>query len=101
MAEVSHTAGKFWPMHDELFRHQHALEDTDLVRYATALGIDESQATNALLTHVHAARVEADVQSGLALGVHGTPTLFINGVRYRGARDAHSLEAALRGAPSS
>jgi protein-disulfide isomerase len=85
MAETADEAGTFW-----------ALEDADLVRYATALGIDETRAMDALLTHVHAERVEADVRSGLALGVHGTPTLFINGVRYAGTRDAHTLEAALR-----
>jgi protein-disulfide isomerase len=97
MAEVAGEAGTFWAMHDQLFRHQDALEDADLVRYAMALGADEARASDALLTHVHAERVEADVRSGLALGVHGTPTLFINGVRYAGKRDAHTLEAALRG----
>src|SRR5690349_4741448 len=40
MAEVAHDAGKFWLMHDELFRNQNALEDVDLVRHATRLGVD-------------------------------------------------------------
>ena len=96
IAETADAAGTFWTMHNQLFRHQHALEDADLVRYAKELGMDEAEATDALLTHVHAERVEADVRSGLAVGVHGTPTVFINGVRYSGARDSRALEEALR-----
>ena len=96
IAEAAAEAGTFWAMHSHLFRHQGALEDADLVRYATEFGVDETRARDALATHAYATRVEADVRSGLALGVHGTPTLFINGVRYTGERDARTLEAALR-----
>jgi len=96
MAEAANAAGVFWAMHDHLFRHQNALTDSDVVRYATELSVDERQASEALRTHIHAERVEADVRSGMAIGVRGTPTLFINGVRYRGRHDAHALEAALR-----
>ena len=97
LAEVAGAAGVFWRMHDHLFRHQDALEDADLVRYAAGMDIDEASARDALLTHAHAERVEVDVRDALAAGVHGTPTLFIDGVRYRGERDPHAIEAALRG----
>jgi protein-disulfide isomerase len=40
--------------------------------------------------------VDADVRSALDLGVRGTPTLFINGVRYTGDRGVPALEHALR-----
>jgi len=96
IAEVADAAGKFWQMHDHLFRHQDALEDADLVGYATELGIDADRARDALASHAYADRVKADVRSGLALGVRGTPTLFINGVRYAGERDVPTLEAVLR-----
>src|ERR1051325_8249343 len=33
----------FWAMHDQLFEHQHALEDDDLVEYATAIGLDRAR----------------------------------------------------------
>jgi len=42
--------------------------------------------------------VQKDFDSGLRSGVNGTPTLFINGHRYDGDRDADSLVAALRAA---
>lgn len=101
VVEAANEAGSFWSMHNHLFQHQDALEDADLVRYAKELGMDEMRVSDALHSHAHAERVEADVQSGLALGVHGTPTLFINGVRYGGERDAHALEAALREASAN
>jgi protein-disulfide isomerase len=42
-AEASEAAAAqeaFWPMHDMLFEHQHALGDDHLVAYAGALGLD-------------------------------------------------------------
>ena len=96
IAELAHAAGKFWPMHDHLFRNQNALEDADLVRYAGELGVEAPRASDALLSHRYAERVEQDVRTALTVGVHGTPTVFINGVRYPGERDAHTLEAVLR-----
>jgi len=36
--------------------------------------------------------------SGIRSGVNGTPTFFVNSVRYDGPRDADSLTAALQSA---
>ena len=42
------------------------------------------------------ARIRRDVESGMASGeVHGTPTLFIDGVVHRGSYDAGGLIEAL------
>ena len=43
------------------------------------------------------ARVDADVESAEASGVHVTPTFFINGRRYDGPWDANSLSEAMLG----
>ena len=96
IAEAAAEAGVFWEMHSHLFRHQDALEDVDLVRYAAELGMDETQTKDALATHANATRVEADVQSGLAVGVHGTPTLFINGKMQRGGISIEELEKLMQ-----
>jgi protein-disulfide isomerase len=42
--------------------------------------------------------VERDVQSGIANGVEGTPSIFINGERYHGGRDENSLREAIASA---
>jgi len=97
VAEVAHDAGKFWAMHDHLFHRQHALADADLVRYASELSIDQQTAEQALQTLSMADRVAHDVRGGVESHVRGTPTLFINGMRYRGERDVAAIEAALRG----
>ncbi len=49
----------------------------------------------AMASHQFAARVERDVQSGIANGVEGTPSVFINGERYHGKRDEGSLRRAI------
>ncbi|MEX3921035.1 DsbA family protein [Paraburkholderia sp. BR10872] len=43
-------------------------------------------------------RIQSDFASGIRSGVHGTPTLFINGHLYGGEHDARSLLEALQGA---
>jgi protein-disulfide isomerase len=41
-------------------------------------------------------RIARDVESGIASGVRGTPTLFLQERCYGGRRDAHALRAAIR-----
>ena len=38
--EAAGVQGKFWEMHDELFAHQMALTDRDLLGYAKRIGLD-------------------------------------------------------------
>jgi protein-disulfide isomerase len=87
-AESAGAQGKFWEMHDKLFENQEALDDEDIVQYAKTLGLDASRLINEVLAGTHTARVREDFRSGARGGVNGTPTLFINGVRYEGAPDA-------------
>ena len=85
----------YWKMHDALFAHQDDLEMDNIERHATAAGADPSAFRAALKTHRFAERIERDVQSGRANGVEGTPSVFINGERYLGARDVASLREAV------
>ncbi|MDB5310449.1 MAG: bdbD [Gemmataceae bacterium] len=94
-AEAAGAEGKFWEMHDVLFEHQDALEDSDLVRYAAALGLDQTRFILELAGHVHAARVRADFLGGVRSGVNGTPTFFINGWRHDGPFDFDTLLEAI------
>jgi protein-disulfide isomerase len=94
-AEAADAQGKFWEMHDLLYENQGALEDEDLARYATALGLDETRFIREMSAHLHAERVRGDFRSGVRSGVNGTPTFFINGVRHDGPFDLRSLLAAI------
>jgi protein-disulfide isomerase len=95
-AEAAAAQGLFWEMHDTIFEHQTALDDRHLVQYAKDIGADEQRVHHELTSHVHAPRVREDFVSGIRSGVNGTPTFFINGVRYDDSWDADALTEALR-----
>lgn len=81
-AEAARMQGKFWEMHDMLFGHQAALEDSDLIGYAQQLGLDVDRFKQDMTSAAVAERVERDQALGRALGVDATPSLFINGRRF-------------------
>ena len=95
-AEAAGEQGHFWEMHDLLYQNQDALEDEDLARYALELGLDERQLISAIEAGAHASRIREDFRSGARNGVNGTPSFFINGVRYDGIPGVDELLAALR-----
>jgi protein-disulfide isomerase len=90
-AEAAASQGKFWEMHDYLFEHQDALDDAHLREYAATLALDGDRFAADLADHRFAPRVEDDLLGGEQSGVQGTPTLFVNGVRYEGVPDKESL----------
>jgi protein-disulfide isomerase len=97
-AEAAGAQGKFWEMHDCLFEHQQALDDIHLLAFAAELGLDVARFSHEMTQHRYATRVREDFLSGVRSGVNGTPTFFINGVRYAGSYDLDSLLAAIRDA---
>jgi protein-disulfide isomerase len=95
-AEAAALQGRFWEMHDLLYRRQKALADDDLRTYAGELGLDLERFDRDRESPGVLARVRRDMESGIASGeVRGTPTLFINGIVYRGDNDADTLMAVL------
>ena len=97
-AEAAAHQDQFWRMHELLFHRQRALEDDDLRRYAGELELDVERFDRDRTGPQVLERVGRDVRSGTASGeVLGTPTLFIDGVVYRGGFDAAALLEALAG----
>lgn len=94
-AEAAAAQGKFWQMHDLLLEHQDKLDITDLIEYASDLGLDQERFHDDLISHAHAGRVDSDIDSADNSGVSGTPTFFINGRRHYGAYDITALTAAI------
>lgn len=87
-AEASEAAarqGLFWEMHDRLFKRQDALDEGGLRKAARKVGVDLKRFDRDMAERAHAGRVRADYLGGLRSGVKGTPTFFLNGVRYRGS----------------
>ena len=100
-AEAAECAGaqrKFWPMHHQLFSHQEALEPEDLLGYAEALELDAERFARDLAAHTHLEKVKGDFRSGMRSGVNGTPTFFIDGVRFDAPWDLETLTTAVQAA---
>jgi len=77
--------GKFWEMHDELYKDRTKLGIEDLKTKAEAIGLDSGRFNECLSSGKYADRIRADVEAGRAVGVSSTPTLFINGRPLMGA----------------
>jgi len=78
--------GMFWEMHDAMFENQQALGVEQLKATARSLGVDGTDFDSCLDSGRFAAEVAADLQAGRAIGVNGTPALFINGRFLSGAK---------------
>jgi protein-disulfide isomerase len=78
-AEAAGAQGKFWPMHDLLFEHQHALKASHLREYAERLELDMTRFNAEMKDTVYLQRVREHQQSGVASGVRATPAFFLDG----------------------
>ena len=93
-AEASESAaaqGRFWPVHDLLFRNQTHLKDKDLYRYAAEVGLDMARYTAEMDDQVYLQRIREHQRSGRDSGVRGTPTFFVNGKKLTGDQSIDSL----------
>ena len=93
--EAGAAQGKFSEMAWALFMHQDKLEIEDLIKHAETQGLDVERFKRELKDGLYAKKVREDFTSGIRSGVNGTPTFFINGVRYEGAWDLESLMEAI------
>jgi protein-disulfide isomerase len=96
-AESAAAQQKFWQMHDELFKHQTALEDRNLSHYAKRIGLNSERFSHDMTGHSFLQQIEAGYQRSLFdEHITGTPTLYLNDVRYTGATDFEGLLHAIK-----
>src|SRR6266403_4946094 len=96
-AEAAAAQGQFWEMHDELFTHQKALKERDLIRYAKRAGLDIERLTHDLEGNVFLPKIQSAYEQSLFdEHVTGTPTLYFNEIRHTGATDVQSLLEAIK-----
>ena len=82
--------GKYWEYHNILFNSKQ-LDVDQLKEHAKALHLDEAKFSACLDSGSTAAAVQKDRQEGVALGLSGTPSFFINGHYFSGALDYETL----------
>lgn len=76
----------FWSYYDLLFVNKQ-FDQASLISYAKTLKLDIAKFTTCLDTKKYTSAVETDLQDGVDLGVRGTPTYFVNGIKIEGAAD--------------
>jgi len=96
-SECARDQGKFWEYHDILFENQNALDLTSLKKYAKDLNLDTGKFNSCLDNSEKASVVEKDFNEGLARGVDGTPTFFINNEVLVGAQPYSAFKQAIDG----
>jgi NhaA family Na+:H+ antiporter len=92
--EAAARQGRFWELHDWLFDNP-APNRSQLLDHVRTLAIDMEAFARDLESHEIAERVESDHAGGRANGVTGTPTIFVDSLRYDGAWDFYSMLEAL------
>lgn len=95
-AESAASQGKFWEMHDYLFEHQKALDDSNLLEYAKIVGLDIDKFKIDISSHVYAPLIKKSLEGGIDSGVEGTPTFFVNGVLYEDSWDLKTFSDILK-----
>ena len=73
--------GKFWEMHDELFKITRELTADNIRKKAEEIGLNVKKFEAAMAAPETEQRIKEDMQSAQTADVQGTPTFFINGRR--------------------
>jgi protein-disulfide isomerase len=94
-AEFAAEHGKFWEMHDLLYKRQDEFSEDLFPELAEQLGLDAGELSKALVAGKYAAKVKADLASGEKAGVRGTPSFYIDGEQVEDSYDYESLVAAI------
>ena len=100
-SECADDQGKFWEYHDALFENQQTLGSSLYTQLANQLGLDVKEFDSCLSSGKFRQEVQADFSYGSSVGVSGTPTFFINGIKLVGAQPYQAfqqiIEAELAG----
>lgn len=85
-SEAASIQGKFWEMHDALYDNQKEWEGSlaaqDLfTKYGAKIGLDVTKLVNDANSQAVEDKILAQYKEGVKLGVQGTPTFFVNGVK--------------------
>ncbi len=97
-AGAANAQGKFFEYIELLYKNQGALDAGSLKKYAAQIGLNAAQFDIDFNSERTAAEVRKDMADGEALGISGTPTIFVNGRRVRNISPesiASAIEAAI------
>src|SRR5258708_1954517 len=94
-SEAAGRQGKFWEIHDWIYGRDPSVTEAQLLEFARSIRLDMDRFVVDMGADEGRRRVEADLAEGRREGVTATPTIFVDGARYDGAWDFHSMLEAL------
>ncbi len=107
-AEAAARQGSFWAFHDALFARQAAWADLSVSGAAAAfealaaeLGLDVDRWRTDAVSSAAADVVAADRNAAEGMRLSGTPTIFIDGIRYSGPLNDADLRRAVEATPGA
>jgi protein-disulfide isomerase len=90
--------GRFWDMYQSMLANPGELSMSGILRQAGDLGLDTRAFDRCMYTDHHQDDVALDMSDARALGVTGTPTMFVNGAFHEGLMSYDQLGALVRAA---
>jgi protein-disulfide isomerase len=94
-ANAAGKQGKFWPMHDVLFKNMKKLKPADIDGYAKGLGLDMAKFKVDVNSKEAKAAVAADMALAKKVGARGTPNFFVNGEQLTGAQPFSKFKVSI------
>ncbi len=94
-AIAAHAQGKYEEFNLAIYAKQREFNDAMLLDIAKEAGLNVEQFKADLDSGKYAAQVAKDQADGRAVGVNGTPALFLNGVKIGGALPADQIKAQI------
>ena len=103
-ARAAGRQGKFWEMHELLFKNQAKLDEDNLVKLAQKLGLDIKRFNADRRDEKLKREIRAEQVQAIRNNATGTPAFFINGKKLSGAKPIqhfrNAIEEALKRAKS-
>jgi predicted DsbA family dithiol-disulfide isomerase len=94
-AQCAREHDKFWEYHDLLFANSRTLENDNIRKYASEVGLDLAAFDACLASDRPKKAVAGHQEAGRAIGVDGTPAIFVNGVKLIGLLPLPLLQAII------
>ena len=82
-ALAAFSMGKFWEIHEALYNNK-KLDDKKVREIVSHLGLDPDEFIKIMKSKAIQDKINDDMRDAKKAGVHGTPTIFINGELLRG-----------------
>jgi protein-disulfide isomerase len=94
-SQCAHDQGKYWEYANLLFAEQDSMSEGSFEAHARTLALKWDPFRECLTSGKYRHKVQRDKADGIAAGVAGTPTLFVNGRRVADLRQ-ETIESAIR-----